>query len=464
MTWVHGDREERDWRLGEAEGDPGISELLLNHPQRSEESLEGASSGEGGESLSGLPGGRCSWVSGIKGRLFLSMLALVVVSLVGALFVGGGIRGMAPPGSTGVHGAMGLVVLGLSLLAVLFLFYRVLASHIEEGLKELHWTLKGMVTGEETPWELPEEFSRVVETCRGYLGSVKEDQKEKELINGILTEAVSAATLRGFCRKAVSLVASYGRLELVRLVGMRSGGKGWETLSSFPFREEGEVERGVGEATILFFRQGRIWGGLEVAPMPPLSEISRWNRIAHSLAVAMASVSYRERVDQLSLIDELTGFYNRRHLFVSIQREINRAHRYRHPFSLVMIDIDDFKQVNDTYGHAAGDGVLMEIGRLVKASIRASDQPFRFGGEEFVLLLPDTPLEGAERVAERLVGEVREREMDLGGVSIRLTISAGVASYRPGDTPSTLLKKADDALYKAKREGKNRFVVHKEEV
>jgi two-component system, cell cycle response regulator len=165
------------------------------------------------------------------------------------------------------------------------------------------------------------------------------------------------------------------------------------------------------------------------------------------------------QLEALSVTDVLTGLANRRRLMTRLEEEVQRARRYKTPLAVVMIDIDHFKQVNDTYGHAMGDEVLRNIGAMLKANVRATDLAARYGGEELTLVLPHTDAPGALLVAEGLREKFAELEHHLDGVSLRKTASLGVAARDgQGEVPSAeaLLKHADEALYRAKQGGRNR--------
>ncbi|PZA06541.1 MULTISPECIES: sensor domain-containing diguanylate cyclase [unclassified Meiothermus] len=161
------------------------------------------------------------------------------------------------------------------------------------------------------------------------------------------------------------------------------------------------------------------------------------------------------RLKHLAERDELTGLYNRRVLMARFREEFHRALRYGQPLSLLMIDVDGFKEYNDTYGHPAGDEVLKQVARRIQSRLRAGDLLARYGGEEFALLLPNTPSQGAMALAERLRQEVEQASWP----SRPVTISVGVATQSAAaEEPHTLLAAADEALYQAKRLGKNRVV------
>lgn len=138
--------------------------------------------------------------------------------------------------------------------------------------------------------------------------------------------------------------------------------------------------------------------------------------------------------------------------------EVNRARRTGTPFSIVLGDLDRFKKVNDTYGHEAGDLVLQETARRLQAAIRAQDIVCRWGGEELLILLPETGPEGAGQVAEKIRAAMDDAPVQTGNEVIHQTISLGVSSFRPDDTVTTLISRADEALYEAKSAGRNRVV------
>ncbi|WP_229634277.1 GGDEF domain-containing protein [Duganella qianjiadongensis] len=168
------------------------------------------------------------------------------------------------------------------------------------------------------------------------------------------------------------------------------------------------------------------------------------------------------KLELLATTDPLTGIGNRRRMTEQINRELDRGRRFGHPLSLLMADIDHFKNVNDQYGHEAGDRVIIAVARTLAGGVRNIDMASRFGGEEFVLLMPETSIAVASSAAERLRQEIANLEVRGDkGESIRFTISIGVAMTAPEntlETPSTLVSRADKALYQAKESGRNRVV------
>jgi diguanylate cyclase (GGDEF)-like protein len=164
-----------------------------------------------------------------------------------------------------------------------------------------------------------------------------------------------------------------------------------------------------------------------------------------------------EALEQLSITDELTGLANRRHLFDQLAHEIQRSRRYDTPLSVILIDIDHFKRINDTWGHSAGDAVLRTAAGVFRASSRETDVVARYGGEEFALLLPETALDGALTRAEALRAQVATTDTTLtNDGALRITVSLGVAALCPGENAEELMQRTDAALYVAKRKGRNR--------
>ena len=166
--------------------------------------------------------------------------------------------------------------------------------------------------------------------------------------------------------------------------------------------------------------------------------------------------AYR-RIEELAEVDELTGSLNRRCIMRMLDEEVSRAQRTKAPCSIALIDLDWFKRINDTYGHPTGDEVLRTFDITVFANIRNTDRFGRYGGEEFLLVLPDTPHDSAVIILERLRAIIADLDWSAFSPGMRVTISAGVATLRPDETPDTFLARADSALYSAKAKGRNRI-------
>jgi diguanylate cyclase (GGDEF)-like protein len=171
----------------------------------------------------------------------------------------------------------------------------------------------------------------------------------------------------------------------------------------------------------------------------------------------------QQKLMELATIDDLTRLYNRRYFFERFNQEVERAKRYQRPLSCIILDIDYFKRVNDTYGHLSGDQVLTDIARILQNNCRQSDLAGRYGGEELIVLLPETESAGAMIIAERIRERI-EQHQSVGGKGeiIQVTVSLGVASLTGPelekiDQNERIIQYADDALLRAKKDGRNRI-------
>jgi diguanylate cyclase (GGDEF)-like protein len=181
------------------------------------------------------------------------------------------------------------------------------------------------------------------------------------------------------------------------------------------------------------------------------------------LFVTFTDISERKEMEvaleKAATTDYLTGLLNRRAFIEKADIERRRADRNNHPICMVMIDIDHFKKINDTYGHDVGDDALKELVGLVGHGLRVSDAFGRLGGEEFALMLPETSLEGALILAERIRRRIEDNEMVLAdGEIIKMTVSCGLGEWRQGMEYDAIIKLIDERLYEAKRTGRNRIV------
>ncbi len=183
-----------------------------------------------------------------------------------------------------------------------------------------------------------------------------------------------------------------------------------------------------------------------------------------AILVALNDISQRKEMEaelfSQATTDELTGINNRRHFFMQAERDLSRAQRFGRPLSVMMLDIDHFKKINDTYGHAVGDGVLQAFVKRSLESLRQSDVIGRLGGEEFAVIMPETAQAAAEAAAERLRAHVAERPLIADRAAIPTTVSVGVATFEAGDKSiDKFLHRADVALYRAKNKGRNRIEI-----
>ncbi len=184
--------------------------------------------------------------------------------------------------------------------------------------------------------------------------------------------------------------------------------------------------------------------------------------ISELLAIFKMKYQYTEK-EFMSVLDGLTGLYNRRQFEIGLEQEYNRTKRHPSDFSLAILDIDFFKKVNDTYGHQYGDYVLKTVASLMKQAFRKTDLLYRYGGEELIMIMPETNIEGAIIPVQRLRRMIEEYDFDYNGVKAKVTASIGLTmNYSEFNSPAELLKSADEALYKAKESGRNRVVLHEQ--
>ncbi|WP_054696252.1 sensor domain-containing diguanylate cyclase [Syntrophomonas palmitatica] len=160
-----------------------------------------------------------------------------------------------------------------------------------------------------------------------------------------------------------------------------------------------------------------------------------------------------QKLKMQTITDDLTGIYNHRYIFQCLQQELRRAKRYKHPLTVMMLDLDHFKLVNDRWGHQVGDHVLKSVARIIASNLRETDMVGRYGGEEFLVILPMTDIKDGLQVAERIRKEVQEASFSQKG--LKVTISIGAAQYN-GDKLDKLIGRADSLLYQAKNNGRNR--------
>ena len=182
----------------------------------------------------------------------------------------------------------------------------------------------------------------------------------------------------------------------------------------------------------------------------------RIKRVLREIRLKKEHAKLVEKLQELAITDGLTNLYNSKHFFEHLQKEMKRHNRYRHPLSLLMLDIDLFKQYNDTWGHLEGDKVLMKLGEIITDCLRAMDTAYRYGGEEFTIILPETDLENArlvgERVRDKLANETFYPDR---GVEKTVTISIGATQLTGSDDLHSFVKRADMAMYQSKKTGRD---------
>lgn len=185
-----------------------------------------------------------------------------------------------------------------------------------------------------------------------------------------------------------------------------------------------------------------------------IKRILKERRLSHDRAQML------QKLKKMAITDSLTKLFNSRYFYTQLEMEIDRLNRYRHPLSLMLIDIDNFKDYNDRFGHLDGDKVLAEFGEIISNCLRGMDSAYRYGGEEFTILLPETPISEAVTVAERVQSTLAETRFISQSKAIsHITVSIGITEYNPVEDLSSFILRADRAMYLSKDKGKNRISV-----
>jgi len=181
----------------------------------------------------------------------------------------------------------------------------------------------------------------------------------------------------------------------------------------------------------------------------------RLRRVLRERVLTQERTQMVARLKELAITDNLTKLYNSRHFYHQLENEINRYNRYQRPLSLLLIDVDHFKEFNDAHGHLEGDKVLFQIAKLITSCLRTMDTAYRYGGEEFTVILPETTCDSAMAVSER-INEVVKNDLFIGDDKKEMSVSIGVTEYLPGELVTEFVRRADKAMYMAKEGGRNR--------
>jgi diguanylate cyclase (GGDEF)-like protein len=195
-------------------------------------------------------------------------------------------------------------------------------------------------------------------------------------------------------------------------------------------------------------------------PVRPRELIVRLRRVLRERGLIAERRRMEEQLRELTVTDDLTKLHNSRHFFKQLQSETARADRYGHALSLLLMDVDGFKRYNDTYGHLEGDKVLGKLGKVIQGCMRKNDSGYRYGGDEFTVILPETRGPEATKVAERIRKEFRAISFSPApGTHIDASVSIGIAEYKAEEGMTEFAKRADEAMYRAKRQGGNRTLL-----
>jgi len=183
----------------------------------------------------------------------------------------------------------------------------------------------------------------------------------------------------------------------------------------------------------------------------------RLKRVLKERQLTQERIRMMEKLQRLAITDGLTKLYNSRSFYSQLELEVDRFNRYKHPLALLLLDIDNFKEYNDSFGHLEGDKVLVRFSQIIKSCLRANDSAYRYGGEEFTVILPETAGEEARTVAQRIRAALeREKFTPESGEDVTITISIGVTEYYVKEELSSFIQRADKAMYSSKQNGRNR--------
>ena len=182
----------------------------------------------------------------------------------------------------------------------------------------------------------------------------------------------------------------------------------------------------------------------------------RLKRVLKERDLTNERIRMMEKLQKLAVTDGLTKLYNSRSFYSQLETEVDRFNRYKHPLALLLLDLDHFKEYNDSYGHLEGDKILVRFSQIIKSCLRANDTAYRYGGEEFTVILPETGGEEAGTVAQRIRAALEaERFSPVNGKAVKLTISIGVTEYQFKEELSSFIQRADKAMYRSKQKGRN---------
>ena len=343
---------------------------------------------------------------------------------------------------------------------------------LQASLRHLTWQTKSIADGDfsqrvDFMGDFSEAFNSMVRqldaTLKGFARAETEIREAKEHFEMIFSTSPDAAIISqlddGYIinvNDAFTTLTGYLATEAIgnSAVGLKLWSKSQQQSFVNELRERGSLNN----MEVLFQKKD---GGIMYGIMS--AKVAILHGTPHSISITRDITDRKKLEEALQIqahIDSLTGLNNRGHFLNLLDIEIERAHRYGNTLSLIMLDLDHFKSVNDSLGHAAGDETLRNVGRVLHASgLRLVDFCGRIGGEEFTVALPDTNLAGAVEVAERIRANLEQTPVCHGGNNFTITASIGVTEYKSADSQEVLLSQADNAMYRAKQGGRNRVNV-----
>jgi two-component system cell cycle response regulator len=292
-----------------------------------------------------------------------------------------------------------------------------------------------------------------------------DDPADRKLVRTLLQQITDReiVLLEATHTEEIQSALDKGRIDLVLMDNQMPGKSGMEWLTEISKKRLAPVVILTGSGTEEIATQAFREGAVGYLPKESLSReklkhiidvsLDKWTRLQQAMAD-------KEKLERLAAFDSLTGLYNRRAVLGKLRELISLANRYKEDFSLIVLDIDHFRKVNERYGHLIGDEVLEEMAALIRLNIRNTDIAGRYGGEEFIIILPRTTLASSWVVAERLRSIIEKAEMkDSAGNVVSVTVSQGLAGWERGEDAYYLISRADEALHKAKEKGRNRVQI-----
>jgi two-component system cell cycle response regulator len=292
-----------------------------------------------------------------------------------------------------------------------------------------------------------------------------DDPADRKLVRTYLRQITSreVVLLEAGRTEEIQSALDKGRIDLVLMDNQMPGKSGMDWLPEIAKRQLAPVVMLTGsgneEVAVQALQQGAV-GYLPKGSLSPEKLVKTIDAALDKWTWLQQGKADKEKLERLANFDSLTGLHNRQAILGKLREIINHAKRYKKNFSLIMLDLDHFKKVNDRYGHLTGDDVLEKVAALIGRNIRNTDVAGRYGGEEFIIILTQTDLPSASDVAERIRKVIERAEMrDSAGNVFSITVSQGLSGWEPGEDAYSLISRADEALYKAKENGRNRVEI-----